>query len=136
MVDRVRRQLLAAAAAAWFAPIVRAQGRELVDDAGGSVAVPDPDFELAVRSDPLWQAVSAVRKGRVHLAPAVPFGWIDFPPSLNRLIGLRWLARVLYPDAFAEDLRPAVREFYGRFYHRVPDEAQLEMLLASTRARS
>ena len=100
------------------------------------IVTTDPNFELAIRSDPLWQAVSAVRKGRVHLAPAVPFGWIDFPPSLNRLIGLRWLARVLYPDAFPEDLRPAVREFYGRFYHRVPDDAQVEMLLASARARS
>jgi hypothetical protein len=29
-----------------------------------------------------------------------------------------------------------VREFYGRFYHRVPDDAQVEMLLASARARS
>jgi iron complex transport system substrate-binding protein len=27
------------------------------------------------------------RRGRVHLAPAEPFGWIDFPPSINRLVG-------------------------------------------------
>jgi iron complex transport system substrate-binding protein len=99
------------------------------------VIATDSNFELAVRSDPWWQTLSAVRNGRVHLAPAVPFGWIDFPPSLNRLIGLRWLARVLYPDAFPEDLRPAVREFYGRFYHRVPGDAQVEMLLASVRPR-
>jgi iron complex transport system substrate-binding protein len=95
----------------------------------------DPNFDVAVRKDPVWQGVSAVRKGRIHLAPAVPFGWIDFPPSLNRLIGLRWLVRVLYPDVFPEDLRPAVRDFYGRFYHRVPDDSQIDMLLASVRPR-
>jgi hypothetical protein len=26
--------------------------------------------------------------GRVYLAPAFPFGWIDEPPSVNRLLGL------------------------------------------------
>jgi iron complex transport system substrate-binding protein len=96
----------------------------------------DPNFDLGLRSDPLWRGVAAVRTSRIHLAPAVPFGWIDFPPSLNRLIGLHWLARVLYPTAFPEDLRPAVREFYGSFYHRVPDDAQLDTLLASVRSRT
>ena len=45
---------------------------------------------------------------------ALPFGWADFPPSVNRLIGLQWLARILYPDAFAEDLRTLTRDFYAR----------------------
>ena len=38
--------------------------------------------------------------GRVHLSPKMPFGWVDFPPSVNRLIGLWWLAKILYPDLF------------------------------------
>ncbi|HUH93704.1 MAG TPA: iron ABC transporter substrate-binding protein [Casimicrobiaceae bacterium] len=100
------------------------------------IVTTDPNFELSLRDDPRWRGLSAVRKGRFHLAPAVPFGWIDFPPSLNRLIGLRWLARVLYPESFPEDLRPAVRTFYGRYYHRVPTDAQIDMLLASMRTRS
>ena len=60
----------------------------------------------------------------------MPFGWIDFPPSINRLIGLRWLARILYPQAFPEDLRPIVRDFYTRCYHQTPTEAQLDQLAA------
>jgi len=95
----------------------------------------DPNFFNAVWRDPLWQGVAAVRDGRVHLAPGVPFGWIDFPPSVNRLIGLRWLARALYPDAFPEDLRPAVREFFTRAYHRAPTDAQLDALLVSAERR-
>jgi iron complex transport system substrate-binding protein len=53
---------------------------------------------------------------------------------LNRLIGLRWLARVLYPEAFPEDLHPIVRDFYGRFYHQVPTAMQLDQLLSTSPA--
>ena len=89
----------------------------------------DPNFYVLARSHPIWSAMLAIRTGRFHLSPALPFGWIDFPPSLNRLIGLRWLTRVLYPEAFPEDLRPVVRDFYSRFYHQAPTAAQLEQLL-------
>ena len=89
----------------------------------------DPNFYAMARNHPLWRDVPAVRAGRFHLAPNVPFGWIDFPPSINRLIGLRWLARILYPEAFPEDLRPIVRDFYARCYHQTPSEAQLDQLL-------
>ena len=57
----------------------------------------------------------AVRAGRVHLSPKLPFGWVDFPPSVNRLIGLWWLAKILYPEHFPEDLARAD----PRFLHAV-----------------
>jgi hypothetical protein len=47
---------------------------------------------------------------------------------VNRPIGLRRLARILYPRAFAEDLRPIVRDFYTRCYHQAPSDAQLDQL--------
>jgi len=95
------------------------------------IVTTDPTWFASVRRDPLWRPVAAVASGRVHLAPAEPFGWIDFPPSINRLVGLRWLGRILYPDAFPEDLRPVVREFYTRCYHQAPTEAQLATLIAT-----
>lgn len=93
------------------------------------VVTTDPNFYAAARSHPLWRDLAAIKAGRLYLAPSVPFGWIDFPPSINRLIGLRWLARILYPQAFPEDLRPIVRDFYTRCYHQTPTEAQLDQLL-------
>jgi iron complex transport system substrate-binding protein len=89
----------------------------------------DSNFHAAARTHPLWSSLPAVKAGRIYLAPSLPYGWIDFPPSINRLIGLRWLARILYPHAFPEDLRPMVREFHTRFYHQAPTEAQLDQLL-------
>ena len=89
----------------------------------------DATFYGAARTHPLWSGLPAIKAGRFYLAPSVPYGWIDFPPSINRLIGLRWLARILYPQAFPEDLRPIVRDFYTRLYHQTPTEAQLDQLL-------
>lgn len=95
------------------------------------IVTTDPTFFASVRRDPLWAPIEAVRTRRIHLAPADPFGWIDFPPSINRLIGLRWLVRVLYPDAFPDDLRLYVREFYERLYHQRPSDAQVDALIAT-----
>jgi iron complex transport system substrate-binding protein len=90
----------------------------------------DLEFANAVRSDPSWASVKAVRDNRVHLSPKMPFGWVDFPPSVNRLIGLWWLAKILYPKRFPEDLRVLTRDFYARFYHVTPTDAQIDEVLA------
>jgi iron complex transport system substrate-binding protein len=90
----------------------------------------DQEFAATVRNDPSWGSVKAVRDNRVHLSPKMPFGWVDFPPSVNRLMGLWWLARILYPDRFLEDLRALTQDFYSRFYHVTPTAAQIDHVLA------
>lgn len=93
------------------------------------VVTAEAAFARNVRSDPAWAALRAVREGRVHLAPALPFGWIDSPPSVNRLAGLPWLGRILYPDLFPEDLAAETRALYARLYHVTPTDAQIARLL-------
>lgn len=90
----------------------------------------DQDFAADVPNDPAWASVAALRTRRVHLSPKLPFGWVDFPPSVNRLIGLWWLAKILYPDLFPEDLRALTRDFYSRFYHVTPNDMQIDRVLA------
>ena len=58
----------------------------------------DPDVIIlsdpaarGVLSSPDWVQLRAVREGRAVIAPSVPFGWIEEPPSINRLLGLAWL---------------------------------------------
>jgi len=91
----------------------------------------EPEFAAAAQTDPLWRELRAVRDHRVYAVPRLPFPWIDFPPSVNRLIGLPWLGRVLYPEAFPADLRQATREFYALFYHQTPSEPQIDSLLGA-----
>jgi len=90
----------------------------------------DPNFWQLARGDARWRSVTAVERRRVHLAPHLPFGWFDFPPGANRLLGIWWAGRLLYPEAFDIDLRAKVAEFHRRFYHREPTPSQLDSLLA------
>lgn len=90
----------------------------------------DAGFQAAVAADPAWANVAAVREGRVYRAPALPFGWFDAPPGVNRVIGVDWLTSVLYPGAGGPDLRASARDFYELFYHVALTDAQLDALLA------
>jgi len=89
----------------------------------------DPNFWKSVWTDPRWRAVTAVEQKRVYLSPHLPFGWFDFPPGANRLLGLWWAGKLLYPQTFDVDLRAKVTEFHRLFYHREPTAAQLDALL-------
>ena len=90
----------------------------------------DPNFHRDVWKLPVWNSVSAVRAKRVYLSPHLPFGWFDFPPGANRLIGLIWLSDILYPDVFRHDLKREVAQFYKLFYQQEPTPEQVDALLS------
>lgn len=133
--------------------IERAGGRNVADDGGATrglvqasmeqviVANPDtivtwdPIFFGKVFDDPLWQGIDAVKNGRVYLSPTAPFGWIDRPPSLNRMMGLIWMASLLYPDRWEGDLREDTRAFYKLYYHVDLSDDALERLLEWAKGR-
>jgi iron complex transport system substrate-binding protein len=96
----------------------------------------DPNFYESVWKDFYWQGVDAVAAGRVYLSPTAPFGWIDRPPSLNRIIGLKWLAGLFYPDHIKQDLREVTRSFYDLFYHVDLTGAELDRLLQWAKGRA
>lgn len=92
----------------------------------------DPKFQKSVLEDPLWASIAAVRDSRVYRAPTVPFGWFDSPPGINRIVGLAWLAKVLYPETTNIDLGSDVRDFYKLFYHVDLTDEQVNALLADS----
>jgi len=94
-----------------------------------------PSFYTALQRDRAWRGVAAVAKKRIYLAPADPFGWIDDPPGVNRVIGLPWLSALFYPDVYQEDLRASVREFYDKFYRIKLSDKQLEALVRRAEAQ-
>jgi iron complex transport system substrate-binding protein len=133
--------------------IERAGGRNVADAAGQKglvrasmeqVIAADPEIILTwdrnffgkVYDDPLWAGIQAVREKRVYLAPTAPFGWIDRPPSLNRVIGLKWLAGLFYPDRITQDLRETTQSFYRLFYHVEPSDTELDTLIAWSKGQA
>lgn len=76
-----------------------------------------------------WRDIEAVRHGRVYEIPIQPFNWFDRPPCVNRLIGIRWVANLLYPDIYNLDIREEVKRFYRLFYHYALSEQEVDVLL-------
>lgn len=73
--------------------------------------------------------LEAVKNKRVSAIPYHPFNWIDRPTSVNRIIGAKWLANLLYPDIFKYDIREETKEFYEMFYHRKLTEDEVDEIL-------
>jgi iron complex transport system substrate-binding protein len=89
------------------------------------------EFYRKVWTDPAWKRVAAVRNGLVVEAPQYPFNWIDRPPSVNRVIGIKWMANLLYPELFRYDMRAETRDFCETFYRVNLTDAQLDQVLAT-----
>ena len=109
IVSVTREQILA-----WDPQIIIAQQRS---------------FYNALLHDRQWRDLAAVRSKKVYLEPADPFGWIDDPPGLNRVLGLYWLSTLFYPDVYQQDVRSVAREFYQLYYGVQLKDAQLNALL-------
>lgn len=126
-----------------------AGGRNVVGDALGSgglvtlsmeqvlafdpdvIVALDPAFFARLATDPAWRELRAVKAGKAVLAPQLPFPWVDYPPSVNRVLGVVWLAALLYPEQMDRDVAGAAKAFYPLFYHRDLTGAELEALLAN-----
>lgn len=94
-----------------------------------TIITTDATFAKQAPSTAGWRDVDAVKKRRVFLSPSLPYGWIDEPPSLNRMLGLVWLEHVFFPSRFPADIRAQTREFYKLFYQVDLSDAQLDALL-------
>jgi len=93
----------------------------------------DSEFYKEVYTDFKWKSIKAVRTGKVYLYPHDPFSWFDRPPGINRIIGIPWTAKVLYPDKFSDlDLKSKAREFYTRFYNYILTDEELNAILRGT----
>jgi iron complex transport system substrate-binding protein len=84
----------------------------------------DPAMRETVMHDDAWRAVRAVREGHALVAPSLPFGWLEEPPSINRLLGLAWLS--------GRDPVSIATQFNAVVYGRAVTPAQLDTVLAGT----
>jgi iron complex transport system substrate-binding protein len=112
--------------------IVTVSPEQLIAWAPDTVITLDRRFHQSVAQKTEWKTVPAVVSGRIYLAPNLPFGFIDSPPSINRLIGLTWLLHTFYPEKAPGNLREQVRSFYHTFYQVDLTDTELNQLLDSS----
>ncbi|WP_158783308.1 ABC transporter substrate-binding protein [Pantoea sp. BAV 3049] len=82
-----------------------------------------------ITTDVVWQGVKAVQDRQVLLFPRHPFGWLDAPPGVNRLMGLRTLQAHFDPQV-KQRLERDRALFFKLFYHAEPDVSQWQHLLS------
>jgi len=75
----------------------------------------EPDFAAFAYKDPRWQRVKAVVDHRIYTVPRSPFDWVDRPPSVMRIVGVPWVAYMLYPRQYHADIRKQIRDFHRLF---------------------
>ena len=74
-----------------------------------------------------------MKEGQYYEIPALPYNWMSNPPSLNMLLGIRWLGNLLYPDVYDYDMVSEAQRAYRLLWnYELSDEESREMLVRST----
>ena len=95
---------------------------------------PDSIYDT-VAGDAAWQGVTAIQNGAYYEVPMGPYNWMGFPPSVQRLLGMLWMAKVLYPAAADFDLYTEAAQYFKLFYHCDLTREQYDALVANSLGR-
>lgn len=123
--DGSRVQISAEQLLAWNPDVIVVNGEPKADKSGNSAAED-------ILSNPDYASLKAVQDNKVYGTPNAPFSWVDRPAGPNRLIGMRWLSAVVYPEYIKCDVNEEIREFFNLFYHVDLSDEQLENVLKGT----
>lgn len=76
-----------------------------------------------LRADTKWQALDAVREGRIYGFAADIFSWDQ--PDPRWILGVTWLAGKLHPDEFPDlNIMEEISGFFGQMYGMGEDSIQ------------
>lgn len=119
MGDGSRVQISAEQLLAWNPDVIVVIGEAKADISGKAAA-------STILDNPDYASLKAVQEQKVYGAPNAPFSWMDRPPGPNRIVGIRWLSGLIYPEYLNFDVDEEVREFFRLFYHVDLTDEQLE----------
>jgi iron complex transport system substrate-binding protein len=79
-----------------------------------------------------WADISAIENRDYYEVPFGPYNWMGFPASVQRYLGMIWLAQLLYPDVAQYDVYQEVSKYFDLFYHCNITEEQYDRLVADS----
>ena len=84
-----------------------------------------------VADDPAWDGIAAIDNGNYYEAPGTPYNWLNSPPTVNQVMGMQWLPRLLYPDKFDDSIADVTKSYYSTFYGYNLSDEELDELIAN-----
>ncbi|MCI5996868.1 MAG: ABC transporter substrate-binding protein [Peptoniphilaceae bacterium] len=97
----------------------------------------NPDFLIfeskdileKIKTDETFKTLDAVKENKVAFSPIGPYGFFGRPPAANRIIGMKWLGNLIYPEIYNYDIKKEIKDFYKLFYnYDLKDEDILNLL--------
>lgn len=89
-----------------------------------------------VGDNPAWAGIAAIDNDNYYQVPNDPWCWMNNPPTVNQLMGLQWLPRLLYPDKFDDTIADVTREYYHLMYNYDLTDEELNDLIEDAIPRS
>lgn len=119
--DGSRVQISAEQLLAWDPDVIIVNGEPKADITGASAAE-------SILENPDYASLKAVKEEAVYGTPNAPFSWIDRPNGPNRIVGIRWLSGLIYPEYLNFNVDEEVKEFFQLFYHVDLTEEELDRI--------
>ena len=76
-----------------------------------------------------WSDINAIKNNNYYLVPSKPYNILGFPPSIQKILGIKWLISVLYKDEIDFDIYKEFANFYELFYNIKLNDSELERVL-------
>ena len=76
-----------------------------------------------------WQTLSAIQNGQYYEVPNTPYCWMNNPPTVNQVMGMQWLPRLLYPDKFSDSIADVTKSYYKTFYNYNLSDDEVKALI-------
>lgn len=125
MGEGSRVQISAEQLLAWDPDVIVVNGEPKADTSGASAAE-------AILANADYASLKAVQDQQVYGTPNTPFSWMDRPMGPNRIVGIRWLSGLIYPEYLNYNVDEEVKEFFDLFYHVQLTDEKLENIYSGT----
>jgi iron complex transport system substrate-binding protein len=81
------------------------------------IIIRNKSFYGKIKKMPGWRDLKAVKTGNYYLIPDTPVNWFDMPHTYMQLAGAWWLASILYPQEFDEDIKIFTKKINKLFFN-------------------
>lgn len=95
----------------------------------GQQGVTQDDTHEIIMTDVTWSGIDAVMNQAVYDIPNKPFNWFDRPPSVNRVIGIKYIGHLVYPEIYDIDIKAHVKNFFQLYYRYDLSDEEVDTML-------